>query len=245
MSVHATAWAWARPEALTPNELIVLIALADFADEDGYAWPSMATLARRCRIHRATVFRILDRLENSHGLLIPVRKRGGRDLSTGQGRSNKYRLNLTKPHYPAELQEGQQLTSDPEFQGSHRATLTLSTGVAPCDTYPDPSVASRDNLSRQTRQVLVAPDAKQPTTEPSITTTHARDERTLRPVGAHGELVEYVTLADGRCLEIPPQPRQGEDKLSEHQQRIALDGVRRIKAQLAAAQQGSQSEVSA
>lgn len=38
----------------------VLLVLADYADVDGYCWPSAAKLAAESRCHRATVFRAID-----------------------------------------------------------------------------------------------------------------------------------------------------------------------------------------
>ena len=44
------------------NELILLLAIADFANEHGIAWPSIATLARRARIDERTAQRAIKRI---------------------------------------------------------------------------------------------------------------------------------------------------------------------------------------
>jgi DNA-binding MarR family transcriptional regulator len=67
---------WARyvKAPLTANEVHVLVELADFARDDGtHCFPEMGTLARRCRLSRATVYRILDRLEHQHHVIRKVK----------------------------------------------------------------------------------------------------------------------------------------------------------------------------
>lgn len=236
MSVHAMAWAWQAP-GLTSNEVLVLVALADHASDTGRAWPAMSTIARKSRLHRATVFRILRRLEQQ-GLITPVSTRGGRSSTTGQGRTNVYQLNLTGPRYPVELTENQQTSTDPELtgnEGSHSATLPSEALPLVASDATSPLVAPRDRLSQAMQQDLVASYATQSITEPSITIRDARS------VGAHGETVEHVTLADGSRIEIPPQPKPT-PKLTDEQRQIALNGVRQIRAQLNSHRSGSNDE---
>lgn len=225
MSVHASAWAWQAPADLTPHELLVLVSLADYANDRGQAWPSMATLARRCHLHRSTIFRILHRLEHHHRLIVAVRSGGGR-----HGRSNVYQLQMTGPRYPRELTEHQQISTDDD--GSHDATR-VDKPVAP------DAIGSHRATRRTTRQPVapdatgrVAPGATRTVSEPLVTITHARDAET--GVGEFGELVEYETLADGRALEIPPQPKPDRYKLDDEQRRVSLEGVRQVRALLTA-----------
>ena len=42
MSIRATTWAWTAQT--TPTAKLVLLALADFADETGHCWPRVALL---------------------------------------------------------------------------------------------------------------------------------------------------------------------------------------------------------
>jgi hypothetical protein len=46
---------WARRRALTPALKLVLMALADSADEQGVCWPSIRTLAKKCTVSTRTV----------------------------------------------------------------------------------------------------------------------------------------------------------------------------------------------
>jgi hypothetical protein len=77
---------------------LVLLAVADFADDEGVAWPSVRTLARRSRIGERAVWAILRRPIES-GELVIVKHGGGRIVGTGRipgtdakGRSNRYKL---------------------------------------------------------------------------------------------------------------------------------------------------------
>ena len=50
MSLEAIVWAWKQP-IKDQGELLVLLALADYADEDGKCWPSHQTLMKKARIN--------------------------------------------------------------------------------------------------------------------------------------------------------------------------------------------------
>jgi len=69
------------------SELLMLLAIADFADDDGRAYPSIATLARKCRMSPRNVNHILPRLTASGELTIKV--------GNGPSGTNVYRVNLS------------------------------------------------------------------------------------------------------------------------------------------------------
>ena len=50
-------WAWRQ--ALTPTLKLVLMALADAADDQGVCWPSVSTLAKKCTVSTRAVQRSL------------------------------------------------------------------------------------------------------------------------------------------------------------------------------------------
>jgi DNA-binding MarR family transcriptional regulator len=79
-------WVWENSPA-KGTELLLLLAIADAADDQGgNAFPSVNTLARKTRMSRRTVQRLVGQLE-SEGL-ITVRQAGGRD-------SNRYTILMT------------------------------------------------------------------------------------------------------------------------------------------------------
>ena len=78
-------WAWRQ--ALTPTLKLVVMALADAADDQGVCWPSVATLAKKCTVSTRTVQRALRVMIDRRLLIAEPRQR--RD---GSSTSNRYRL---------------------------------------------------------------------------------------------------------------------------------------------------------
>jgi len=90
MSVKASNWAWDQ-EGLSSGALLVLLALADHANDEGEnAYPSSKSLARKCHLTPSTVWRHLQEIEN-RGLMI--RSARFRDTDNRQT-SNLYQLQL-------------------------------------------------------------------------------------------------------------------------------------------------------
>ena len=90
MSVKVQSRVWEHSQA-TGNALIVLLKIADNADDSGNnAWPSIARLAHYCRCSRSTVKRSLRELVEL-GELEVVQRGGGRGQGSRYG-SNLYRV---------------------------------------------------------------------------------------------------------------------------------------------------------
>jgi hypothetical protein len=71
MSVKVSSWVWHEAPVTDRSELLVLLALADHASDDGgSAYPSVNTLAAKARLSRRAVFDALARLKAS-GLIVP------------------------------------------------------------------------------------------------------------------------------------------------------------------------------
>jgi len=64
MSFSATKWAWRQD--LPHPEKIVLLCLADRANEDLKCWPSMETIAVDCGMCRRSVVRIIEKLKDKN-----------------------------------------------------------------------------------------------------------------------------------------------------------------------------------
>jgi hypothetical protein len=84
-------WAWQAP--LPPGPKIVLLALADIADDEGICWPGHRSLAAKCSITVRTVQRTIAGLQAHGQLLIEPRYR-----QDGSRSSNRYRLPIETPH---------------------------------------------------------------------------------------------------------------------------------------------------
>lgn len=68
------------------TQKLVLLALADNANDQGKCWPSVSTIARKCQLSRRSVFREIIRLEKAKLL---------RSESGGGRKSNHYSLTIT------------------------------------------------------------------------------------------------------------------------------------------------------
>lgn len=91
MSLRTLSWAWEQ-ELTNPTQKLVLLALADHADDNGTCWPSMNLIADRCLLSTRQVQRIAADLEQ-HGLISRERRRRP-DGSLG---TYTYRLNMSVP----------------------------------------------------------------------------------------------------------------------------------------------------
>ena len=95
MSIKAMNWAW--EQKLPPNSKLILMAIADAADEDGDCWPRVKTIAKKCGVSERTVQRVLKDFITSNLLKVTPRfSHEGRQVS------NNYRLNSTVS-YPDNL----------------------------------------------------------------------------------------------------------------------------------------------
>ena len=131
MSIQAIAWA-IKQRAGGATEKAVLIALANYADDKGSAFPSLGTLSEDTEIHRTTVIRAIAKLVE-RGLLT----RTADHRANGGNTSNIYRLSMKEAEERQENTEegGSQIATGggrtARLGGSHSATpnrtITLTT----------------------------------------------------------------------------------------------------------------------
>lgn len=88
MSVRAMSWVWQQPIKGTAK--LVLLALADCANDDGKCWPGIETVAAKCGVSRNTAIRNIQDLKKK-GLIISER----RYTESGRRTSNLYTLSLS------------------------------------------------------------------------------------------------------------------------------------------------------
>lgn len=62
MSGKLVGWAFAQ-SGLSPTQKLVLVALADNAQDDGKAWPGKGTIVKKTGLGKSSVYRSLDELE--------------------------------------------------------------------------------------------------------------------------------------------------------------------------------------
>ena len=144
MSIRALNWAWGI--ALPPTRKVVLLALADIADDNGLCWPKHSTIAIKSTTDERTVRRVLAWLQSQR--LISVEPRYRND---GSRTSNSYRLTLDHP--PDKLSRGEGFAD--QGGGSHgpeeRATESgLLTTTEP-SYKPSPPPRERGQQANPTR----------------------------------------------------------------------------------------------
>ena len=86
MSTIVSAAVW-KHSAAKGTALLLLVSLADQANDDGWCWPSIENIGARCRISRRTVQRFLMELEKAGELFREERR----------GHSTHYRVLLGVP----------------------------------------------------------------------------------------------------------------------------------------------------
>lgn len=84
MSVRVMSAVWHDAKEYREGPLLVLLALADWANDDGWCWPAVPAIAEKSRLTERQVYSILAGLE-SDGVI--VRQSGG-----GRGKSTRYRV---------------------------------------------------------------------------------------------------------------------------------------------------------
>lgn len=95
MSLEAMVWAWKRP-VNDQMELLLLLALSDYANQDNECWPGYERLLEKTRIRsRATLAKKLIGLEEA-GLI----ERQKRPIKTGGSKTTVYRVN-TEGEWPS------------------------------------------------------------------------------------------------------------------------------------------------
>ena len=150
MSVAITRAIW-QSSPVGGGELLVLLALADYASDDGWCWPSAATLAHRVHLSRRQVFRVLRALEE-RGLITLER-------GTGPQRSNRYRVAAAQfPTADTEVITG-------DHHGDTGVTMMVTSASVDGDTgvtrsVRDPQTLPSSLADAHTREQQAGPGAE-------------------------------------------------------------------------------------
>lgn len=107
MSIKALNWVWQQP--IKGNSKLVLLALADCANDDGGCWPGIKTIAKKCGISHVAVIKNLNKLSKFG--LINSQRRYNED---GRRTSNYYTLNLNKDYLCKESLHKENLRKEKE-----------------------------------------------------------------------------------------------------------------------------------
>lgn len=128
MSLRATLWALDDVRTGDPITKLVLLALADEADDDGGScYPSLRRIAYRAECSVATARRHVAKLESAELIVVD------RPAQQGRGHHNRYQLSLPErvperdPSAPAKVSKGSRLSvTNPTTRG------TTTSGCVDC-----------------------------------------------------------------------------------------------------------------
>lgn len=119
MSIRAMNWAWSQKLAPTPK--LILMALADSANDSDECWPSVSFIADKCCVSERTVQRVLQQFEDI-GLMVVT----PRYTTAGRQTSNGYRLRIDGMTNPDKLSPHSQSRS---LEGDKLSGTGVTSGV--------------------------------------------------------------------------------------------------------------------
>ncbi len=143
MSVRSITRVWERSRQ-SGSELLMLLAIADFADDDGQAYPAVSTLATKCRMQ----------LRNAQYVLGALKASGELEIRPNEGPrgTNLYRITL-----PEGVQPVAPLQSIAPMQPSSRGGATqCAKGVQPI--APEPSLNRQEPGRARARKTSMPED---------------------------------------------------------------------------------------
>ena len=185
MSVRASTWAWSLEEVMG-SEVLVLLALADQANDEGFCWPSQEKLAPKARQSVSTLRRSLRSLEKM-GLLTTITR-----SSTRGRRSNLYLLHIgAKPDLSMKSAKAVNLGEDAAqacqmLEEASSAVFVANKATGQIDRLPQP--VTYDRLQPVTSDRLPYKEPPDRTTKPNPTLpTPARAQAAGATVGLGGK----------------------------------------------------------
>lgn len=91
MSIRVMTKVWDCADVGGGSELLALLALADWSDDDGRCWPSIAAISKKIRLQPRQAQRIVHQLMDDGFLSVTGNKNGG-----APGMTRQYRINLNR-----------------------------------------------------------------------------------------------------------------------------------------------------
>lgn len=147
MSVKIMSLVWESGQ-YEGGTLLVLLALADWADDEGECWPGVTKLSAKARLKRRQTQNVLRRLEGD-GVLVTA-------LNVGRGNQNHYFLNVQK------LRLLEKVQSTTEKAQSVTENVQPS---APDPLVPDPSVNTHTTAGADSASPQDPGEGNEPVTE--------------------------------------------------------------------------------
>lgn len=186
MSVRASTWAWSLEEVMG-SEALVLLALADQANDEGLCWPSQEKLAPKARQSVSTLRRSLRSLEKM-GLLTTITR-----SSTRGRRSNLYLLHIgAKPDLSMRSAKAVTLSEEDAqacemLEEASSAVFVANKATGQIDRLPQPVICDRLQPVTSDRLLYKEPPDRTTKPNPTLPTAPARSQAANAKVGSGGK----------------------------------------------------------
>jgi Helix-turn-helix domain len=133
MSIRIMTQVWERSQH-KGSELLLMLAIADNANDRGLAYPSLNTLAKKTRITRRNVIFLVKKLIRSGELRVEV----GR----GPGRTNIYHVDIV------DIEDGENFSPRMKSRGKNQRQLDGEIATSPEPTTQTNITLTREQLKR-------------------------------------------------------------------------------------------------
>lgn len=186
MSVRASTWAWSLEEVMG-SEALVLLALADQANDEGFCWPSQQKLAPKARQSVSTLRRSLRSLEKM-GLLTTITR-----SSTRGRRSNIYLLHIgARPDLSMKSAKAVTLSEEAVqacemLEEASGAKFVANKATGQIDRLPQPVIGDRLQSVTSDRLLYTEPPLGTTRPYPTLPTAPAPDQAAGAKVGSGGK----------------------------------------------------------
>lgn len=186
MSVRASTWAWSLEEVMG-SEVLVLLALADQANDEGLCWPSQEKLAPKARQSVSTLRRSLRSLEKM-GLLTTITR-----SSTRGRRSNLYLLHIgAKPDLSMKSAKAVNLGEGAAqacqmLEDASSAVFVANKATGQFDRLPQSVIGDRLQPVTGDRLLYTEPPDRTTKPNPTLPTAPARSQAANAKVGSGGK----------------------------------------------------------
>lgn len=204
---------WQHSKASGPA-LLVMLAIADNANDAGVAWPAVNTIAKKARCSPRTVQRIFSDLIGMEELRI--------EKNTGRAGCNRYHITLTEPRQPvtpASLSPRPDVTPD-NLTGCQvvRGDIAMSPGGVTqlCQGGGDTAMSPEPSLNRQLEPSVAGPGDSLTGCQDDVGAETVLDTKSL-DYGKAEALLDYLIAQAG--IEYP------KSRLALDAAAIALQGV--------------------
>lgn len=223
MSVDITSWIW-KYSPTKGSKRLVLLSLADNANDQGYCWPSIDSIAQRCRMTRRYIINILQELEAEGHIKIIHRF----DNEKNVNKSNLYRVLTEKKQL---LNEG---GSEPQFTTPNELEDTRVVNPSSPPSEPQFTTPSEPQFTR-----VVNPSSPKPSfnrnLEPSVEAEEVPAAfpaaEIVQPDLPARSITQIVAAATGMVY-IPPSESE---RIEQIQTLVDHYGPERVEDELRAA----------